>query len=290
MQNSDRSTVKNDAGPTWIPQAEPTVEHPHMTDDFARVYEMTANRNTGQIAAAALDRVGDVRWGTQVLDIAAGAGALSVPAALRGAAVLAVDNAPGMVNLLSQRLAPFPASTARLMDGQMLALEDEAFDATFSLIGASIFPDWRRGLAEQVRVTRTGGKACVATWRKLPGGGPFLVMAEALRAVYPNMAPPAPPEGFTTLADPGRLGAELKGAGLSALEIEEIEVVWEGPAGQSYLDDVRELHGYMGAYATLDDNERRRVDDAILTVVDRIATDNRVVLRSTAVLAVGTRQ
>ncbi|MBY5865352.1 hypothetical protein HFN58_11120 [Rhizobium leguminosarum] len=90
----------------------------------------------------------------------------------------------------------------------MLALEDEGFDATFSLIGASIFPDWRRGLAEQVRVTRTGGKACVATWRKLPGGGPFLVMAEALRAVYPNMAPPAPPEGFTTLADPDRLGTQ----------------------------------------------------------------------------------
>ncbi len=104
------------------------------------------------------------------------------------------------------------------------------------------------------------------------------------------MAPPAVPEGFTTLADLDRLGAELKGAGLSALEIKEIEVVWEEPAGQSYLDDVRELHGYMGAYATLDDNEHRRVDEAVVTVVDRIAKDNRVVLRSTAVLAVGTRQ
>lgn len=290
MQNSGSSTVKSDAESTWIPGAGPTVEHPHMTDDFARVYEMTANRNTGQIAAAALDRVGDIRWGTRVLDIAAGAGALSVPAALRGAAVLAIDNAPGMVNLLSKRLAPFPASGARLMDGQKLALEDEGFDATFSLIGASIFPDWRRGLAEQVRVTRTGGKACVATWRKLPGGGPFLVMAEALRAVYPDMAPPAPPEGFITLADPDRLRTELEGAGLAALETEEIEVIWEGPAGQAYLDDVRELHGYMGAYAMLDDGARRRVDEAILTVVDRIATDDRVVLRSTAVLAVGTRR
>lgn len=279
----------NDAEPTWIPRAGVAVEHPHMTDDFARVYEMTANRNTGQIAAAALDRVGDIRWGTRVLDIAAGAGALSVPAALRGAAVLAIDNAPGMVNLLSKRLAPFPASGARLMDGQKLALEDEGFDATFSLIGASIFPDWRRGLAEQVRVTRTGGKACVATWRKLPGGGPFLVMAEALRAVYPDMAPPAPPEGFITLADPDRLRTELEGAGLAALDIEEFEIVWEGPAGQAYLDDVRELHRYMGAYAALDDSERRRVDESILSVVDRIATDNRVVLRSAVVLAVGTR-
>ncbi|WGF88176.1 class I SAM-dependent methyltransferase [Marinivivus vitaminiproducens] len=260
-----------------------------MTDDFARVYETTANRNTGQIAAAALDRVGDVRWGTRVLDIAAGAGALSVPAALAGAAVLAVDNAPGMVNLLSKRLAPFPASGARLMDGQDLALDDGSFDATFSLIGASLFPDWRRGLAEQVRVTRTGGKACVATWRTLPGGGPFLVMAQALRAIYPDMAPPAPPEGFLALADPDRLRAELEEAGLSAIEVEEIEVVWEGPAGPAYLDDLRELHGYMGAYAALDDDGRRRVDEAILAVVDRIATDNRVVLRSTAVLAVGTR-
>ncbi|WP_454851729.1 class I SAM-dependent methyltransferase [Rhizobium binxianense] len=140
MQNSGGPTARSDAESTWIPRAGPTVEHPHMTDDFARVYEMTANRNTGQIAAAALDRVGDIGWGKRVLDIAAGAGALSVPAALRGAAVLAVDNAPGMVNLLSKRLAPFPASGARLMDGQKLALEDEGFDATFSLIGASIFP------------------------------------------------------------------------------------------------------------------------------------------------------
>ncbi|GGC60758.1 hypothetical protein GCM10010994_19240 [Chelatococcus reniformis] len=60
---------------------------------------------------------------------------------------------------------------------------------------------------------------------------------------------------------------KLKEAGPSALDIEEIEVVWEGPAGQSYLDDVRELHGYMGAYATLDEGERRRMDEPILTVV-----------------------
>ncbi|WP_454851727.1 hypothetical protein [Rhizobium binxianense] len=115
-------------------------------------------------------------------------------------------------------------------------------------------------------------------------------MAEALRAIYPDMAPPAPPEGFITLADPDRLRTELEEAGLSGLDTEEIEIVWEGSAGQAYLDDVRELHGYMGAYAMLDDSARRRVDDAILTVIDRIATDDRVVLHSTAVLAVGTRR
>jgi SAM-dependent methyltransferase len=261
-----------------------------MTDDFARVYEMTANRNTGQIAAEALDRVGDIGWGTTVLDIAAGAGALSIPAALRGAAVLAVDNAPGMVNLLAQRLAPYPSSGAKLMDGQDLALPDSGFDATFSLFGASIFRDWRRGLSEQVRVTRPGGKACVATWRRPPGGGPFLVMAQALRAVFPDMAPPTPPEGFIVLSDPDRLGKEMQDAGLFDVHVEETASVWSGPVGEAYLDDLRELHRYMGAYALLDDDQRRRVDEAILGVIEQFSVGDRVVIRSEVLLAVGTKR
>ncbi|RVH34289.1 class I SAM-dependent methyltransferase [Sinorhizobium meliloti] len=253
-----------------------------MTDDFARVYEMTANRNTGQVAALALDRVGGIHWGTHVLDIAAGAGALGVPAALRGAAVLAIDNAPGMVNLLEKKLAPFPSSEARLMDGQQLALKDDSFDATFSLFGASIFPDWRRGLAEQARVTRRGGMACVATWRRPPGGGPFMVMAQALRSVFPDMPAPAPPEGFLVLSEPDRLAKEMTQANLSA--------VWEGPAGQSYLDGLRDFHSHMGVYAQLDNDQRRRVDTAILEVINGLASGNTVVLRATAVLAVGTKR
>jgi ubiquinone/menaquinone biosynthesis C-methylase UbiE len=290
MPNSDLPEKTTSTRPSWIPEAKSPLHHPHMTDDFARVYEMTANRNTGQIAAMALDRVGGVRWGTRVLDIAAGAGALSVPAALRGAAVLAVDHAPGMVNLLTKQLAPFPSSDARLMDGQQLALEDDSFDATFSLFGASIFPDWRRGLAEQARVTRRGGKACVATWRKPPGGGPFMVMAQALRSVFPDMRPPAPPEGFLLLSEPDRLAKEMTQANLSAIEVEEIETVWEGPAGHAYLDEFRDLHSYMGVYAQLDSDQRRRVDAAILEVIDGLASGNTVILRATAVLAVGTKR
>lgn len=290
MRKSEPSETIHSNQASWIPQTQPADVHPHMTDDFARVYEMTANRNTGQVAAAALERVGGIRWGMCVLDIAAGAGALSVPAALRGASVLAIDNAPGMVNLLAKRLAPFPSSAASLMDGQQLALEDGTFDATFSLFGASIFPDWKRGLSEQARVTRSGGKACVATWRRPPGGGPFLVMAQALRSVFPDMRPPAPPQGFLALAEPDQLAREMAEVGLSGVDVEEIETVWEGPAGQAYLKDVGELHRYMGAYAMLDDDQRRRVDDAILKVIEEKTNGHRVMLSSTVVLAVGTKR
>lgn len=283
-------TKSNSADTTsWIPQSKSSSDHPHMTDEFARAYEMTANRNTGQIAAIALDRVGDVRWGTRVLDIAAGAGALSVPAALRGASVLAVDHAPGMVKLLTKRLEPFPSSEARLMDGQNLALEDESFDATFSLLGASIFPDWRRGLAEQSRVTRPGGKVCVATWRTPPGGGPFMIMMQALRSVFPQSRPPAAPEGFLALSDPNRLANEMKQANMSSVDVEEFETVWEGPSGHAYLEALKDFHGYIGVYAQLGDDQRRSVDAAILDIVDGLASDTKVILRATAVLAIGTK-
>jgi len=279
-------TQPKDANPTWVPRDEPAAAvHPHMTDDVARVYEATANRITGQIAAAALDRAGNIGPGVRVLDIAAGAGSLSVPAALRGAELLAVDNAPGMVNLLLERLSPFATSTAQLMDGQALALDDASFDATFSMIGASIFPDWRRGLAEQVRVTRSNGVVSVATWRTLPGGGPFLVMGQAMRKLFPDMTPPAPPEGFVALAEPGQLRKALEEVGAVEVSIEEIEVVWEGRAGRAYVDDLRQLHGYMGAFATLNAEVRERIEEAILEIVGEQAIGDRIILRSVATLA-----
>jgi NAD(P)-dependent dehydrogenase (short-subunit alcohol dehydrogenase family) len=159
------------------------ANNPQMGDDFAAVYEATAHRITGPVSNIALDLVG-----TRILDIAAGAGALSGPAAERGATVLATDIAPGMVRRLAERLRPFRRCEAREMDGEALAVPDASFDAAFSIFGVMLFSDWRRGLREQVRVLRSGGKACVATWGEPPGGGPFIAMGAALRSVFPDIA------------------------------------------------------------------------------------------------------
>lgn len=287
MKNDDSSEHAIGVQTTWMPPSEPNTLHPHMTDEFAQAYELTANRSTGQIAAAALDRVGDVRWGTRVLDIAAGAGALAVPAALRGASVLAVDHAPGMINLLARKLAPFPTSEARLMDGQDLEIADDSFDASFSVLGVSIFPDWRRGLTEQARVTRRGGKACVATWSKPPGGGPFLIMARAIQSVFPKMQPPMPPEGFIVLSQSDRMAGEMARAGFSKIEVEEIDTVWEGPTGQDYLRDVGALHDFIGIYSQLDSDNKRRLDTKILRIVEELTVNDRVVLHTPALLGIG---
>ena len=54
------------------------ANNPQMGDDFAAVYEANAHRITGPVSNTALDIVG-VGPSTRILDIAAGAGALSRP-------------------------------------------------------------------------------------------------------------------------------------------------------------------------------------------------------------------
>lgn len=274
----------------WLPKGSAAAGSPHLGDRFAQVYELTAHRITGPVAVAALRLAGTIDAGTRVLDIAAGAGALAVPVAFGGASVLAVDIAPGMVNLLTQRLAPFPDATAAVMDGQALALEDGSFDLACSIFGVSLFNDWRKGLEEQVRVLRSGGKAVIATWKIPPGGGPFLVMGKAMRAVFPDRLPPAPPEGFVALSDPDRLVSALEAAGLVEVRVEEVQAVWQGAAGPAYLEELHELHRFMPPYAALDDAARREVDRAILQVIDAYAVDGRTRMVSPVLIATGIKR
>jgi SAM-dependent methyltransferase len=260
-----------------------------MTLAFARAYERTATRIMAPVSWAALVRIGTVDSTLRILDIGSGTGALSIPAAHSGASVTAVDIAPGMVELLSKRLAPFPSARALVMDGQALSFADASFDAALSIMGISMFEDWICGLEEQARVLRTGGKAVVATWRTPPGGGPFVTMAQALRALFPDRPPPPAPAGFVALASPADLQRAMSQAGLTGVEVEEIEAEWVGPAGRAYLEELGELHSFMGPYAQLEPETRLRVDDEVLRIVDRLAENGAIRLVTKVLLASGTR-
>ena len=62
------------------------------------------------------------------------------------------------------------------MDGQALDLPDAAFDATVSVFGVMLFPDWRAGLREMARVTRPGGSAAIAVWKSADGAALHLLL------------------------------------------------------------------------------------------------------------------
>ncbi|HEX8979881.1 MAG TPA: class I SAM-dependent methyltransferase [Parasulfuritortus sp.] len=103
--------------------------------------------------------------GERVLDVACGAGQLSLPAARSGAAVTAIDIAP---NLIEQAKARACAEGLAIRfeegDAEDLPYDDASFDLVFSLIGAMFAPRPERVAAELIRLCRPGGRIAMGNW------------------------------------------------------------------------------------------------------------------------------
>jgi ubiquinone/menaquinone biosynthesis C-methylase UbiE len=171
----------------------------------------------------------ELRPGSRFLDVACGAGALAIPAARRGADVVAVDIAPAMIERLRARASSEELSTieARVMNGEALELPDDTFDVSASQNGVSLFPNLAGGLSEIVRVTKPGGLVLIVAFGA-PQKAEFLtIFLSALKACIPGFTPlqmDPPPLPFQ-LADRGRFHQELTGAGLTDVHVDT--VTWE---------------------------------------------------------------
>ena len=138
-----------------------TTQVPEQTraawDQIAAGYDAFVTPTHLWLGNEGLRRAG-LRPGMRFLDVAAGSGALSLPAARLGARVLATDLSPAMLERLKARARQEGLDIeTRVMDGQALELEDNTFDLAGSQFGVMLFPDMPRGLREMVRVTKPGG-------------------------------------------------------------------------------------------------------------------------------------
>lgn len=129
--------------------------------------------------------------GTQMLDVACGAGQIAIPAARAGARVTGIDIAS---NLIEQARARAEAESvdARFDEGdaEMLPYEDAAFDLVVSLIGAMFAPRPERVAAELVRVCRPGGHIVMANWTPEGHVGQMFKIIGKHVPPPPLMAPP----------------------------------------------------------------------------------------------------
>jgi SAM-dependent methyltransferase len=125
--------------------------------------------------------------GMKVLDVAAGTGNASIPAAEKGAEVTASDLTP---ELLEAGKAKAEASGLQLewvtADAENLPFEDGSFDVVMSSIGAMFAPHHQDVADELVRVCRPGGTIGMLNWT--PEG-----MIGALFRTMGPFAPPPPP-------------------------------------------------------------------------------------------------
>jgi SAM-dependent methyltransferase len=103
--------------------------------------------------------------GMRILDVASGAGQISIPAARAGAKVTGIDIAPNLVEQARSR-AQAENLDAHFDEGdaEMLPYPDNSFDLVISLIGAMFAPRPELVAAELKRVARPGAKIIMANW------------------------------------------------------------------------------------------------------------------------------
>ncbi len=125
--------------------------------------------------------------GMSVLDVAAGSGNASIPAAQAGANVTASDLTPELLEA-GRRRAEAEGLELKWAeaDAEHLPFEDESFDVVMSAIGAMFAPRHQEVANELVRVCRPGGTIGLLSWT--PEG-----MLGALFRTMGPFAPPPPP-------------------------------------------------------------------------------------------------
>ncbi|KQY43809.1 class I SAM-dependent methyltransferase [Cellulomonas sp. Root137] len=167
--------------------------------DYDKIAEVVADLGVDLVAAA---RTGP---GMRVLDVGAGTGNATLPAARTGADVVAADPTPELLAVGRTRAEDAGLAVTWVeADGQHLPFEDGEFDQVLSCIGAMFAPDHEATARELLRVCRPGGTLALAGWT--PDGGPgrfFRILGRYL--------PPTPGPSPTDWGDPvvveGLLGA-----------------------------------------------------------------------------------
>lgn len=209
-------------------EAAQTEEHPDETraawNGIANGYDTYVTPTHLWLGNEGLRRVGLVA-GMRFLDVAAGSGALSIPAARLGARVLSTDLSPVMLERLKTRAQEEGLDIKiRMMDGHALELDDNSFDVAGSQFGVMLFPDMPRGIRELARVTKSGGRVLMNVYgdpSKIEFLSFFIGAIQTVRPEFPGL-PTDPPPLPLQLRDPNRLRREMTNAGLKEVHVETI--------------------------------------------------------------------
>jgi SAM-dependent methyltransferase len=130
---------------------------------------------------------GRIGPGMRVLDVASGTGNAAIPAAQRGADVVASDLTPELLEAGRRRAADAGVELEWVQaDAEHLPFEDASFDVVISSIGVMFAPYHQQAADELVRVCRPGGTIGLLSWT--PEG----MLGALFRTMRPFMAPPPP--------------------------------------------------------------------------------------------------
>ena len=272
-----------------------TVEETRAAwDRIAPGYDAFVSPTEVPLANEALGRVG-LGAGMRFLDVAAGAGGLSLPAARLGARVTATDLSPRMVELLLERARAegLDAVEARVMDGHELDFEDGSFDVVASQFGVMLFPDLPRALAEMGRVAAPGRRVLMIVYgppTQIDFLGFFLGAVQSTVPDFPGLPTDPPPLEFQ-VSDPDVLRERLREAGLEDVRVERSVERLSFASGRELWDWVTNSNPIAElVIGELDESQRVEVRSSLdATVRERAGNASRAILTAPVLIGIGTK-
>jgi SAM-dependent methyltransferase len=240
---------------------------------------------TAQAAGPLLDAAG-VRPGARVLDVASGPGHVAALAAERGASVVGVDIAEGMV-ALARRL--HPELEFRQGDAEALPFEDGSFDAVVANFLILHIGRPERAAAEFARVLAPGGRLALTVWDVPEQArliGVFLDAVAAAGADPPEDLPVGPP--FFRFSDDGEFASLLRGGGLEDVEVTTVSFLHREPSADALWSGL--LDGTVRTSALVrgqTSDMQRRIREAFDRSVRQYEVDGGVKLPVSVKLASG---
>ena len=240
----------------------------------ARHRSMWASGDYPRLAADLLPELGDVlvqacgvTGGDRVLDVAAGSGNASIPAARTGAGVVASDLTPELFEAGRARAAAEGVELEwREADAEALPFADGEFDVVLSAIGVMFAPHHQAAADELIRVCKPGGRIGIISWT--PEG--FIGQLFATMKPY---APPPPPGA----SPPPKWGSEEHVLGLLGDRVTDVSTerrmltVDHFDRPEDFRDYFKDVYGpTIAVYKSLaDDPERAAALDADLVDLAR---------------------
>ena len=232
----------------------------------------------GEATEQMLDRAG-VRSGSQVLDVAAGAGGQSLAAARRAGPsgrVVATDISPTILTYAAKSAAEAGLTTVETVeaDGENLdGLAPGTFDAVISRVGLIYFPDQQRALAGMRRALRDGGRIAAIVY-STPDRNEFFSVPVSIIRTRAQLPPPQPGQpGPFSLGGPGVLESALVQAGFRDVTVEAVPAPVRLASAAECVRFERESFGALHQMlAGLPADERPGVWDEIEAALTRFET------------------
>jgi ubiquinone/menaquinone biosynthesis C-methylase UbiE len=237
----------------------------------------------------------DIHIGSRVLDVAAGAGGQTLTVARRigpSGYVLATDISSNILDFAASnaRVADLTNVETRVLDGENLDVEPEAFDAVISRVGLIYFPNQQKALSGMRRALKPGGRVAAIVYTTAENNTFFSLPVSIIRR-RAQLPPPLPGQpGPFSLGTPGVLEEAYRQAGFRDIQTRLVPAPLNLSSADECVRFERESFGALHQMlAGVSEAERESVWEEIASALRQFETADGFVGPCEMLVAVGTK-